>query len=121
MRRKVGLAELTDKFVGEAPLREAMGKVRIATVDTSCPIEPIFALTDRVVLELRDGRRLDSGEIRFARGNAKLPLKEEELKAKFLDCAAGADFLDAPALYSDVAKLGEQESLRGLGASTATA
>jgi aconitate decarboxylase len=121
VRRRVGLAELTDGFVAEAPVREAMGKVRIATVDTSCPIEPIFALTDRVVLELRDGRKLDSGEIRFARGNAKLPLKQEELKAKFLDCVAGADYLDAGALYQALSKLGEQGSLRKLGASIATA
>jgi len=119
--RKVGLAQLTDKFVGEAPVREAMGKVKIATVGTSCPIEPIFALTDRVVLELHDGRKLDSGEIRFARGNAKLPLKDEELKAKFLDCAAGADYLDAPALYRSLAKLDEQASLRQLGANIAIA
>lgn len=121
VRRKVGLAELTDRFVAEAPVREAMGKVRIATVDTKCPIEPIFALTDRVVLELRDGRKLDSGEIRFARGNAKLPLKQEELTAKFLDCAAGADYLDAGALYQALNKLGEQASLRKLGARPATA
>ena len=119
--RKVGLAELTDKFVGAAPVRAAMGKVKIATVDTSCPIEPIFALTDRVVLELRDGRKLDSGEIRFARGNAKLPLKDEELRAKFLDCAAGADYLDAGALYLALNRLGEQGSLRQLAAGTATA
>ena len=73
------------------------------------------------MLELRDGRKLDSGEVRFARGNAKLPLKDEELKAKFLDCAAGADYLDAGALYRVLNRLGEQGSLRQLGASTATA
>ena len=119
--RKVGLAQLTDQFVAEAPVREAMGKVRIATVDTKCPVESMFALTDRVVLVLRDGRKLDSGEIRFARGNAKLPLKDQELKAKFLDCTAGADELDAGALYQALNTLGEQASLRQLGASTATA
>jgi 2-methylcitrate dehydratase PrpD len=121
VRRKVGLAELTDGFVAEAGVREAMGKVTIATVDTKCPIEPMMALTDRVVLELQDGRKLDSGEIRFARGNAKLPLGCEELKAKFLDCAAGADYLDAGALYRALDKLGAQDSLRKLGASTETA
>jgi 2-methylcitrate dehydratase PrpD len=121
VRRRVGLAELNDKFVAEAPVREAMGKLSIATVDTSCPIEPVFALTDRVVIELRDGRKLDSGEIRFARGNTKLPLEDEELKAKFLDCAAGADYLDASALYQSLNRLGEQASLRQLGAGTATA
>ena len=121
VRRKVGLAELTDGFVAELAVREAMGKVRIATVDTKCPIEPMMALTDRVVLELQDGRKLDSGEIRFARGNAKLPLGREELEAKFLDCAAGADYLDAGALYRALNKLGAQDSLRRLGASTETA
>jgi aconitate decarboxylase len=114
--RKVGLAELTDEFVAQAPVRAAMGKVTAATVDTSCPIEPAFALTDRVVLELNDGRKLDSGEIRFARGNAKLPLREEELKAKFLDCTAGAEYLDADALYLQLSKLAELSSLRQLGA-----
>jgi len=113
--RKVGLAQLTDTFVAQAPLRELMGKVRIATVDTRCPIEPVFALNDRVVLELRDGRKLDSGEIRFARGNAKLPLREEELKAKFLDCVSGAERLDADRLYRVLNRLDEQESLRMLG------
>jgi 2-methylcitrate dehydratase PrpD len=121
VRRKVGLAELTDAFVAEAAVRDAIGKVRVATVDTKCPIEPMMALTDRVVLELQDGRKLDSGEIRFARGNAKLPLAREELKAKFLDCAAGADYLDAGALYRALDKLGAQDSLRKLGASTETA
>ncbi len=119
--RKVGLAQLTDEFVAEAPVREAMGKVNIATVDTSCPIEPIFSLTDRVVLELKDGRKLDSGEVRFARGNAKLPLKDEELKAKFLDCASSAGDIDASGLYRDLARLGEQASLRRLGAIRAAA
>jgi len=113
--RKVGLAQLTDAFVAQAPLRELMGKVGIATVDTHCPIEPVFALNDRVVLELRDGRKLDSGEIRFARGNAKLPLREEELKAKFLDCVSSAERLDADSLYRVLTRLDEQESLRTLG------
>jgi hypothetical protein len=50
-----------------------------------------------------------------------LPLKGEELKAKFLDCAAGADYLDAGGLYQALNTLGEQASLRQLGASTVTA
>lgn len=118
-RRKVGLAELTDEFVATAPVREAMAKVDIATVDTKCPIEPIFALTDRVVLELRDGRRLDSGEIRFARGNAKLPLAEDDLKVKFLDCAAQAKDLDAGAFFRDLCALERQPDLGRLGRAAA--
>src|SRR5207253_1343290 len=48
--RRVGLEELTDRFVAEPAVRETMTKVRIATVDTHCPIDPAFAFTDRVVL-----------------------------------------------------------------------
>ena len=119
--RKVGLAQLTDGFVAEAPVREAMGKVRIATVDTHCPLEPVFALTDRVELELHDGRKLDSGEVRFARGNAKLPLRESDLKAKFFDCAAGAASFDASAVYEGLSTLGAQTSLRHIGSALAAA
>jgi 2-methylcitrate dehydratase PrpD len=98
--RKVGLGELTDEFVARPQVRDVMTRLTISTTDTHCPVEPVFALTDSVVLELNDGRTLDSGEIRFARGNAKLPLDGAELKAKFLDCAAGAAELDAAALYA---------------------
>ncbi len=119
--RKVGLQELTDRFVAEPRVREAMTKVSTATVDTQCPIEPVFALTDSVALELQDGRRLDSGEIRFARGNAKLPLKDEELEAKFRDCASGARDLDAARLYQRLRKLEELDSLRNLMPETAAA
>jgi len=112
--RKVGLQELTDGFVGQARVREAMAKVRTTTVDTHCPIEPLSALTNRVTMELEDGRRLDSGEIRFARGHAMQPLKDEELKAKFLDCAAGIGEIEAVALYERLGRLGELGSLRNL-------
>ncbi len=112
--RKVGLAELTDGFVAQAPVREAMGKVRTSTLDTHCPIAPIFALTDRVVIEHRDGRRFASPEVRFARGDAMLPMQDAELKAKFADCTAGVSGLDAGGLYASLAALQDLGSLREL-------
>jgi len=112
--RAVGLAQLTDGFVTRDEVRKAMGKVEISTVQTKCPIEPVFAFSDRVRIQLRDGRTLDSGEIRFARGNAKLPLREGELKAKFLDCAAGCAEIDAGALYDRLAGLESASNVRGL-------
>ena len=87
--RKVGLGELSDAFVTQPRVSEAMRKVNTVTVETRCPHEPAFSLTDRVEIELQDGRTLDSGAIRYARGNARMPLQEAELKAKFLDCANG--------------------------------
>lgn len=112
--RKVGLSELTDAFVGQPLVREIMSRVRTSTVDTHCPIEPAFALNDRVAIELHDGRVLDSGDIRFARGNAMLPLADEELKVKFLDCAAAAGDIDATALYRRLDTLTELDTLRNL-------
>jgi 2-methylcitrate dehydratase PrpD len=96
---KVGLSELTDEFVARPAVREAMGKVSIATTDTRCTFEPVFSFTDRVALKLKDGRTLDSGEIRFARGNAQLPLRDEELRAKFMDCLATVTHPDPGALF----------------------
>jgi 2-methylcitrate dehydratase PrpD len=112
--RKVGLRELTDGFVTQPQVRELMTRVTTATTDTHCPIEPVFALTDRVVIELGDGRRLDSGDIRFARGNAKLPLDDAAFRAKFLDCAAGAGDLDAAALYERLCMLEKLDNVRDL-------
>ena len=112
--RKVGLRELTDGFVAQPQVRDMMSRVSISTADTQCPIEPVFALTDRVALELNDGRRLDSGDIRFPRGNVKLPLDDAELEAKFLDCTAGASDLDAQALYARLRALDKLTSVREL-------
>jgi len=48
----------------------------------------VFAPTDRVRVTLDDGTVLDSGEVRFARGHASLPMPAAQLKQKFMDCAA---------------------------------
>lgn len=103
--RKVGLAELTDEFVNRAPVRDAMKRLSIATVDTRCPLEAGFAMHDRVVVRLKDGRKFDSGDIRFATGNAKVPLRDEDLRVKFMDCAHGVRHLDPVALFDRLAHL----------------
>jgi 2-methylcitrate dehydratase PrpD len=111
---KVGLAELTDEYVNRPEVRDLMARVRIDTDDSRCPIEPVFALNDQVTIELRDGRRLSSGDIRFARGNAMLPLNMEELRAKFMDCCALASDLDAAALYDRLSALETIQDVRSL-------
>lgn len=110
---KVGLAELTDEFVGQPAVRNLMEKLTIATTDSRCPLEPAFAFSDRVVLRLADGRVLDSGEIRFARGNSQRPLSDEDLRAKFMDCTRTAP-LDAGVLFERLARLETADSLAGL-------
>jgi 2-methylcitrate dehydratase PrpD len=88
--RKVGLAELQDAFVRREDIQALMPKVRIATVDTVCPQEPTLAASDRVVIEMDDGRVFDSGEIFETRGGLAQPLLPGELEAKFMDCTAGS-------------------------------
>jgi 2-methylcitrate dehydratase PrpD len=117
--RAVGRAQLSEEFVNSPTVREAMKTVEISTVDSACPIEPTFAYSDRVRIRLNDGGMLDSGEIRFARGNAQLPLGEDELKAKFFDCVAGAEHIDAAALYARLMAFDRVRDVRGLAVESA--
>ncbi|MCW8086873.1 MmgE/PrpD family protein [Sabulicella glaciei] len=109
--RNVGLGELTDGFVARPEVRAIFPKVRIATRDTRCPLEPAFAETDRVVLRTTKGEVLDSGEIRFPRGAALNPMEEAELHAKFADCTRGWN--GGSALLDQLSRL---ETLPGLAA-----
>ena len=114
--REVGLAQLTDAFVRRSDVQAAMKKVSTTTVDTSCPLEPIFAFADRVQIELNNGRTIDTGEIRFARGNAKLPLTRDELKRKFMSCTGGAADVDAERIYRQLASLDAVANVKELTA-----
>ncbi len=111
VRGKVGLSELSDGFVQEPAVKEAMTRVSISTVDTQCPIEPVFALHDKVQIELKSGQVLDSGDIRFARGNAMMPLRPVDLQTKFMDCVHAAP-VDGAALFSQLSNLTAQPALR---------
>lgn len=111
---KVGLAELTDEFVGRRAVRDVFSKVKIATDDSQCPIEPIFAENDQVQIVLRDGRTLASGDIRFARGNAMAPLAQADLRTKFIDCAGRAGDIDGAALFDRLMDLRSVPRLRAL-------
>lgn len=86
--REVGLSQLTDEFVTRTDVSSLYNKVKVESVNTVCPLDSAFSLTDRVVIETTDGRKFDSGEIRFPLGNAKNPIDAAGLKKKFLDCVA---------------------------------
>ena len=112
--RAVGLSQLTDEFVSDAQVRGLMKRVSISTVTSVCPVDPSFAFSDRVEIRLDDGRTIDSGEIRFARGNAKLPLTESDLRTKFLDCLSGVPKVNASTLYEQLSRLENVRNLRTL-------
>ncbi|HMA06577.1 MAG TPA: MmgE/PrpD family protein, partial [Ramlibacter sp.] len=86
-RGRLGIAEVSSAALQDPVVRQLMRGVRTHTVQTSCPLEPSFAYTDRVTVTLRDGTLLDSGPIRFARGHAELPLDEAQLLEKLHGCA----------------------------------
>ncbi len=116
VRGSVGLRELTDEVVAQPPIRQLMERVEISTDDSSCTVEPIFAMNDRVELVLDDDRVLDTGEIRFARGNAMLALSQEDMKTKFMDCTQGAPSLDNTTLWHQLSHLEQVPRVRELAA-----
>jgi len=86
--RQVGLQQLTDAFVSKPAVQAQFEKVTTEINAEPCPLEPAFSITDRVQVELNDGRMLDSGEIRFPLGNSGNPMDEDGMRSKFLDCHA---------------------------------
>lgn len=87
---KAGLRELSDDFVRRDDVQRFMDKVSISTTDQTDPDSPAFAPSDRLTITLGSGEVYDSGEIRYARGHANLPLKPEDMWIKFADCVGGA-------------------------------
>ena len=83
---EVSLHRLSAQSLADPAVQRLMELVQMHDVEQECPLEPSFAFTDRVVIELSDNRRYDSGEIRFARGHAQLPLTPAQLENKVLEC-----------------------------------
>jgi len=121
-RRKVGLAELDDDFVNEPGMHELYGKVEIEAVDKPDPEDSAFALYDTVAIETTDGRVLESGEIRYARGHAHLPLSDADQRVKFLDCldvwrrqgGEQGGMPDAEVLYERLENLAQWDNVQTL-------
>lgn len=85
LARRVGLAEVTDAFVQREDVQKAMRTVQVVAQAADDPRRPGEAVLDSVVVQTRDGRRLQQ-DVEFARGNAAHPLREEELFAKLAGC-----------------------------------
>lgn len=117
----VGLTQLDDKFVNLAEVRETMRKVSYTAIDSTCPIEPAFAVSDRVVINLADGRRLDSGEVQFARGHALKPMAIADMERKFMDCAASTKYENAPRLLQSLQAFETLADVNAIGEAVAAA
>jgi len=123
IRRKVGLAELNDAFVNEPAMHALYARVAIELVEQPDPEDAAFSLYDTVTIEMQDGRVFRTGEIRYPRGHAHLPLTEADLRIKFDDCLAiwqtqaGADAAGLPSiatLYDRLNGLAQIDDIRTL-------
>lgn len=103
MARAAGFAQLEPGFLFDARLRTLMTKVHPTLRTDVSADDPVFCGADRVVARQRDGKVFDSGEVPYARGHARLPLTEADLRAKFIDCATSGGRGDAAALYAHLA------------------
>lgn len=111
----VGLAQLTDAFTNRPDMQALMAKVQVHTTERPDPVDPAFSVADSVRITTRDGRVLETGEIRFPKGHAMHPLSAAELRSKFLDCVAYSGLpCDGMALYERLRSLGQMPDVRAL-------
>ena len=94
-----GFAQLDEAFIRSGPVRRLVAATRVQLLEDVSTDDPVFSQTDRVRVTLSDGRILDSGDVRFARGHASLPISAGQLRSKFVDCAAAGGVCDAATLY----------------------
>jgi 2-methylcitrate dehydratase PrpD len=112
LSRRAGVKEFTDGYVNSEPVQAMMRRIR-TQFDPWIEALGYEKIRSRVEVTLRNGRKLvrDSGEA--YRGGPDNPISDEELQAKFADCAEN---LLNPAvrerIYEAVAGL---ESLKDMG------
>jgi 2-methylcitrate dehydratase PrpD len=114
--RAAGFAQLTQDFIDAPAVRRLLTLTTIELTDEQSDDDPVFAPHDRVDVTLADGSSLHSGEVRYARGHATLPLAEADLRRKFMDCAAHGSYQNAAALYERLTAFAMISDVRSLAA-----
>jgi 2-methylcitrate dehydratase PrpD len=115
LNQRVGLRDLTDKFVRSAVVRGLMARVAI-DID---PVEEAgtsgYAPYDTVQVKLAGGTVLDSAQVRHAKGDPQAPLSADQLWIKFEDCVAWSKLkLDAKKLFAQLQQLEKLASANAL-------
>src|SRR5207302_3036459 len=72
--RRASLGEYTDAFVRRPEVQDLMRRVRLVTNENYDPVQIGASVSDQVTVELANGQRLESEQVRRARGHAELPL-----------------------------------------------
>ena len=104
--RRASLAEYTDEFVRRPEVQELMRRVAIVTNENYDPVQSGASVHDQVTVELTNGERIESEQVRRARGHAERPLGEAELFDKFRTCLdAGHARISPERLFERLRKL----------------
>src|SRR5436853_554014 len=74
--RRASLAEYTDEFVRRLEVQELMRRIEIVTNENYDPVQVGASAFDQVTVELTNGGRVESEQVRRARGHAERPLGE---------------------------------------------
>ncbi|PXW25027.1 MmgE/PrpD family protein [Paraburkholderia caballeronis] len=114
--KRVGLAELTDEFVRRDDVRALMKRVRCTTTTERVQgWDQPFAPFDRVSVVLASGAQLHSRQVERPKGSWQRRLGEDELRAKFIDCATRSfDSETSGALFEQLWSLDALASVRDL-------
>jgi 2-methylcitrate dehydratase PrpD len=109
-----GFAQLQDDFIASAKVQRLMAATHIDLREDISADDPVFAPADRVVVRMDDGTSIDSGEVPYARGHARLPVGMAEVRRKFVDCARHGGIANAEALFDLLGNLAAVVDLRAL-------
>jgi 2-methylcitrate dehydratase PrpD len=78
-----GYRQLTGEFLDSAAVQDLLPRIHRHELDDRSGEDGVFSRSDRVVVHGMNGARIDSGEVHFARGNAKNPIDDTLLLDKF--------------------------------------
>ena len=114
--RRAGLGEYTDEFVRRPEVQDLMRRVSVVTNENYDPEVSGAAVYDQVTIDLANGERVESEQIRRSRGHAERPLGEAELFDKFRTCLDAGHARIAPERLFDRLRNLERLSARELTA-----
>lgn len=86
LERKAGLAQFTDAVVNRADVQRMIGRIDFG-VHPEAEAAGYEKMTTIIDIELRDGRHV-GGRADFGKGSPANPMSDDEVAAKFRECAA---------------------------------
>ena len=109
-----GLSQLTTDFVTRPDVQALMKRVVVCPDERDDPDLPGYAIYDQVVVDMRDGRRLEGPRVNKVRGGPDLPLSREALWSKFDDCMRFGGVDDSRGLFERLLSLEQASDAAGL-------